>query len=179
MCSNAVFCKEHVLGAAESDSLGAEQACLLGVAGNVGVGADVEAAKRVDPAHELHEVLIVGLRRQRLELAGDDAAGGAVEREPVALLVGVALDAEFLGVFVDDAIARAGHAALAHAAGDNSSVRRHAAARGENAVGNFHAGDVFRCGFAADQNDRLVIALLVVLHGIFSSEDDLADSRAG
>ena len=65
----------------------------------------------------------------------------------------LSLDAEFLGVFVDDAVARAGYAALAHAAGDNSRVRGHAAARGENAGRDFHAGDVFRSGFAANQDD--------------------------
>ena len=59
---DAVFGKEHVLGAAEADAFGAEQACLLGVAGNVGVGADVELAQRVDPAHELDQIGIVGLR---------------------------------------------------------------------------------------------------------------------
>ena len=37
---DAVFGKEHVLGAAEADAFGAEQAGLLGVARNVGIGAD-------------------------------------------------------------------------------------------------------------------------------------------
>ena len=81
--------------------------------------------------------------------------------------------------FVDGAVAGAGHAALAHAAGDDSGVRGHAAARGENAGGNFHAGDVFRRGFAADQDDGWIGAAGVVLDGIFGGEDDLADSRAG
>ena len=140
----------------------------------------LQLAQRVDPAHELDQVWIVGLRGKRLELAGDHAAGGAVQRNPVALLVGVALDAEFLGVgFVDDAVAGAGHAALAHAAGNDSSVRGHAAARGENAGCDFHAGDVFRSGFAADEDDGVVGAVLVMLHGIFRGEDDLSDSRAG
>ena len=49
---------------------------------------------------------------ESLELAGDHAAGGAVERDPVALLEGAALDAQFLLGFVDDAVAGAGHAAL-------------------------------------------------------------------
>ena len=139
----------------------------------------LEPADRIDPAHELHEIGIVGLGFERLELAGDHAAGGAVEREVVALLEGLALHAEFLFGFVDNAVAGAGHAALAHAAGDDSGVRGHAAARGQNAVGNFHAGDVLRGGFAADQNDGLVGAVLVLLDGFFGGEDDLADGRAG
>jgi hypothetical protein len=72
--------------------------------------------------------LIVRLRSQRLELACNHTAGGAIQRNPVAGFVGVALDAEFLGVFVDDAITGAGHAALAHAARNDCSVGRHAAA---------------------------------------------------
>ena len=53
---DAVFGKEHVLGAAQADAFGAECSCLPGVAGNVGVGADFQLAQRVDPAHELHQV---------------------------------------------------------------------------------------------------------------------------
>ena len=98
---DAVFGKEHMLGAAESDALGAEEACILGVAGNVGVGADLEAADRIDPAHEGDQIGIVGLRVESLELAVDDAAGGAVQREPVALLEGLALHAELLLGFVN------------------------------------------------------------------------------
>ena len=150
---DAVFGKEHVLSAAEADAFSAEHARLFGVARNVGVGADLELADRVDPAHELDQIWIVGLCVKRLELACDHAAGGAVQRDPVALLVGVALDAEFLLGFVDGAVAGAGHAALAHAAGNDSGVRGHAATRGENAGRDFHAGDIFRRGFAADQDD--------------------------
>ena len=176
---DAAFGKEHVLGAAQADAFGAEQARLLGVAGDVGVGANPEPAHRVDPAHELDQVGIVGPRRNGLELAVDDAAGGAVERNPIALLEGLALDAEFLAGFVDGAVAGAGHAALAHAAGNDGRVRRHAAARGENAGGNFHAADVLRRGFAADQDDGGIVAIGVVLDGVLGGEDDLADRRAG
>ena len=176
---DAVLGKEHVLGAAEADAFGSEQASILGVAGDVGVGANLEPANRIDPGHEGDQIGIVGLRVEGLELAVDDAAGGAVERDPVALLEGLALDAQFLFGFVNEAIAGAGHAALAHAAGDDSGVRGHAAARGENAVGHFHAGDVLRRGFAADENDDRVFAAGVLLDGFFGGEDDLADSRAG
>ena len=84
-----------------------------------------------------------------------------------------------MSCFVDGAVAGAGHAALAHAAGDDSRVRGHAAARGENAGGDFHARDVFRRGFAADQDDGLVGAVGVVLDRVLGGEDDLAHSRAG
>ena len=83
---DAVFGKEHMLGAAEADALGAEQARLFCVARNVGIGADLELAQRINPAHELDQIGIVRLRRNGLELAVDHAARRAVERNPIALL---------------------------------------------------------------------------------------------
>ncbi len=47
---DAVFGKEHVLGAAEADAFGAECTSLFGVARNVGVGADAEPADRDRPS---------------------------------------------------------------------------------------------------------------------------------
>ena len=50
----AIFGEEHVFGAAEADTFGAECAGDLGVARDVGVGANSEvAAEFVGPAHEL------------------------------------------------------------------------------------------------------------------------------
>ncbi len=176
---DAVFGKEHVLGAAEADALGAKQASILGVAGNVGVGANLQPADRIDPGHECDQIGIVGLRVQRLQFAGDHAAGGAVQRKPVALLVGVALDAQLLLVLVNQAIAGAGDAALAHAAGDDSGVGGHAAAGGENSGGHFHARDVLRGGFAADENDDRIFAAGVLLDCFLGRENNLPHSRAG
>ena len=83
--SNAILGKEHVLGAAEADALCSEHPCLLGIARNVRIGANPQLAERIDPAHELHQIRIIRLRGQRLQLACDHAAGGAVQRNPVAL----------------------------------------------------------------------------------------------
>jgi hypothetical protein len=47
---DAVFGKEHVLGAAEADALGAECTRLLGVARNVGVGANLAAGEPDRPS---------------------------------------------------------------------------------------------------------------------------------
>ena len=154
---NTAFGKEHVLGAAQANAFGSEQACLLGVARDVGVGPDAELAHRVGPAHELDQIRIVGTSRDGFQLAFDDAAGGAVERDPVALLECLALHAQFLARLVNGAVAGAGHAALAHAAGNDSGVRSHAAARGENPGRDFHAGDILRGGFAADQDDGRIV----------------------
>src|SRR3546814_19934964 len=44
---NAILVKEHVLGAAEPDALGAEVARSAGIARRLGIGADLEAANLV------------------------------------------------------------------------------------------------------------------------------------
>ena len=49
----ALFLEEHMLGAAEADSLGAEAQCPLGVPGVVGVGPHAEMPKLVGPGQQL------------------------------------------------------------------------------------------------------------------------------
>ena len=61
-------------------------------------------------------------------------------------------DAHLAVLLADLDVARACHAALAHAARDHSGVAGHAAARGENAGRDLHAVNVFRRGFAAHQD---------------------------
>ena len=138
----AIFGKEHVLGAAEADAFGAEGLRLFRVARDVRVGEDAQLAALVDPAHELDEVRVVRIDGQGIQLAVDDAAGGAVEGEPVAFMEDFAFDAHLFFLFVDGDVAGAGYAALAHAAGDEGGVGGHAAAGSEDAGGNVHAGDV-------------------------------------
>ena len=75
--------EEHVLGAAQSDPLGAERTGLDGVLGRVGVGADLERADLVGPGHELGEM--AGDRGiDGRNLADHDIAGRAVDRDEVA-----------------------------------------------------------------------------------------------
>jgi hypothetical protein len=83
----------------------------------------------------------------------------------------------FLAAIVDVDLAGAGHAGSAHAASHDSRVRRHAAARGQDALGRFHAVDVVRRGFGADQDDGF--ALLGLFHCMIGGEDNLADGGAG
>ncbi len=176
---DAALSEEHVLGAAEADAFRPEGTGLLGVARHIGIGADLELAQRVGPTHELDEIGIVGTRGNRLQLALDDAARGAVERYPVAVAEGLALDAQFLAGLVHLAVACAGNAALTHAAGDDGGVRGHAAARGENAGRDFHATDVLGRGLATDEDDGVHVAVHVRLHSFFRGEDNLAYRRAG
>ena len=82
----AVVGEEHVLGAAQPDALGAEVAGVGGVLAVVGVGADAELALAdvVGPAEDRGE-LGRRLGRGELHRAEHDLAGGAVERDDVAL----------------------------------------------------------------------------------------------
>jgi len=57
-------------------------------------------------------------------------------------------------------------------------VRGHAATRGQDSGGYFHAGDVLWGGFAAHQDDDRVFAAGVLLDGLFGAEYDLTDGRA-
>ncbi len=82
----AVLAQEHVLGAAQTDALGAELARVGGVVAGVGVGPDVEMALADVVGPREHGVEGGGrLGRGQRHLAGDDDAGAAVERDPVTL----------------------------------------------------------------------------------------------
>ncbi len=177
---DAAFGEEHVLRAAEADAFGAEAAGGLGVARNIGIGAHAEAAaKFVGPTHEAGQNAGRGVGIQRVGLPGKSFAGGTVEREPVAFFqshgLAVDADADFLLVFVHRDGFGAGHAGRAHAAADHRRVAGHAAARGENSLGHFHAVDIVGHGFLAHQDHRRAFELL---DGVVGGEDDGAHRRA-
>ena len=164
-----------MLGAAQTDALGAQLAGLLGVARRVGVGADLEAAVLVRPAHNAAEVAGDG-GVDRGNDAVVDVAGGAVDGDIVAFNEGLAGEGELLVLLIHGDGAAAGDAALAHAAGNNGSVRGHAAADGQDALSGLHAGDVLRRGLETDENDLL--AALLPFDRVVSGEDDLAAGSA-
>ena len=74
---DAVALEEHVLGAAQADAFGAHLDGAVGVARDVGVGADAQLAVLVGPLHELvvllEEQALVGLQHAVLDL--DDLGG--------------------------------------------------------------------------------------------------------
>src|ERR1035438_10007828 len=111
----------------------------------------------VTPTSFLTSLTAMGIGVPGVGLAGETLAGGAVEREPVALLEGDGLaahgDADFLLDFVDGDGLGAGDAGDAHAAADHGRVTGHAAARREDAFSHFHAVNVVRNGLLADQDD--------------------------
>ena len=75
--------EEHVLGAAKADALGAEFARGLGVQRGFRIGAHLQAADLVGPAHQRAE--IAGqLRLDHLHRAREHLAGRAVEGDDFA-----------------------------------------------------------------------------------------------
>ena len=168
--------EEHVLGAAQADAFGAEGDRLEWPA---------SARRRwcarwslrcfVDPGHQLL-VAAVGRRLLGLERLVDRAPAGSrwagfrpcpaktspvkpsIEIESPSLST-LSPTVTRAGVVVDVQIAAADDAGLAHLPADQGRVRAGAAERGENALGDLHAAQIFGAGFAADQ-DQLDLVVL-------------------
>ena len=163
---NFFLAEEHVLGAAQSDTFRSECSRLNGVARNIGIGAHFHRAIRIGPLHELLQLRIIRIGINCAQLAFDHASGRAVERNPVALFEYLALHSHLACLLVDVDVARARHAALAHAARDHGGVAGHTATGGQNAFRDFHAVNVFRRGFGAHQDHR---GLAVLLNRFFTA----------
>src|SRR5699024_1995363 len=82
---DALGLEEHMLGTAQADAFRAELARLGGVARGVAVGADVQGADLIRPAHEAAEVA-GQLRVLGIDLAEVYVAGRAIERDELALV---------------------------------------------------------------------------------------------
>jgi len=167
---DAVALEEHVLGAREADAGGAERDGVGGLLGGVGIRADLEARDLRAPLHELVVVpellgLAGGLVAVEqagddlggggLDLAGVDGAGGAVDREEVALGEGLSGDRGDLFVVVDVDGGGAADADLAHLAGDEGGVGGDAAAGGDDAFGGDHAAEVLWGGLGSGEENLL------------------------
>ena len=148
--------EEHVLRAAQADAFGAELHSLRGVAGVIGVRADAQNAEAVGPLHEAVKVAADG-GLDGLDGAAVDVAGGAVDGDPVALVVILAGEGEVLLFLVHGDLTAAGDAAGAHAARDDGSVGRHAAADGQDALCGSHALDVLGAGLKTDEDDLFAV----------------------
>ena len=78
--------EEHVLGAAQADALRAELAAERSVVGGVGVGAHAHRAELVGPRQQDRVEVAGDLGLDERDRADDDDAGGAVDRDDVALV---------------------------------------------------------------------------------------------
>src|SRR5690606_387463 len=90
-------------------------------------------------------------------LAEDHLAAGAVDGDDITLADFQLLGADQAAAHVDMKPARTGDTGLAHAAGDNSGVAGHTAARGEDTGSGVHAVNILRAGFLAAENDFLAL----------------------
>ena len=118
-----------MLGATQSDALGAKRARLDGISWNVRVGSHPQFAERLRPAHELHQFRIIGLCIEGIELALDYTAGRSVERNPVALPEYLAFHPHLASLLVYFYVARPCYTTLPHTARDYRCMTGHAAAR--------------------------------------------------
>jgi hypothetical protein len=117
-----------MFGAAQPDTFRPKCPRLNGVTRNVRVGANLHGAVRVGPQHELLEFRVIRRGIQRVQLAFDHPSCGAIERNPVAFFECLALHPHLTGLIIHLDVARARHAALAHAASHHRCVTRHATA---------------------------------------------------
>ena len=135
--------------------MGAKFPSFEGVTWNVGVGAHTERAALIRPLHEFGEDPGMRVRLGGVGFAKDDAAGRAVERNPVAFANGEGADAHHFALLVHLDFSAASHTAFTHAARYDGSVRRHSPARCKDANRHFHAVNVVRDGLAPHQNHRV------------------------
>ena len=169
--------QEHMLGAVEANALGAEVAGKLRVGRVVGVGANAQAAILVGPFQ--NGVEVAGeLRHNQVDSAQNNDAGGAVERNHVALVnhdIGAGKRG-FLLLGVDLELLNAADARSAHATGNNGSMAGLAAMAGENTLGGDHASEVVGSGLPA--NEHALLAFFGGLHSVGGREHGTAHSSA-
>ena len=177
---NLIVAEEHMLGPAEPDSLRPKCSRLNRVARNIRIGANLHFSVRVRPLHEPLQFRIVRLGRNRIQLAFDYAPRSTVKGNPVTFPEDLAFYPHRARFFVDCDLLCPSHAALSHAAGYDRCVTSHASARSEDALGDFHAVNVFRSCLRPYQNHRILRRVVPRhLHGFIRGEDNLPDRRAG
>ena len=143
---DAFLAEEHVLGAAQADALRAPGARVRGLVGRVRVGAHSQAPPVIGDRHQAFEGLpdlvlarlgVAGasLLEHRLlqrQLAHEDVAGEAVDRDRVAFLHGRAVRVERTGCEVDLDLVGTADRRDALATRDHGGVRVRAARRRED-----------------------------------------------
>ena len=131
-----------MLCTAKTDTLSSELSSFLSVARSIRIGANAELAVFISPAHNSAE-LACDRRVNSRDNAVVNVTGRAVEREIVALVIGLAGKCELLVLFVHIDGGAAGNAAGTHTARNNGSVRGHTAANGEYTLSSLHTLNVF------------------------------------
>ena len=177
--------QEHMLGAAQTDGLGAKLERELGILGVVGVDAHV-----VGVTVGLVQTDLVGPGQDGVQVAGelsgdqidsaiDDDTLSAVDGDDVALVQHAiaALDTHDLLGRIDVETLDTADAGGTHAAGDNGGMARLATVTRQDTLGGDHTLQVVGVGLPADQND--LMALGGTRDGVIAREHDLAHGGTG
>jgi hypothetical protein len=140
----------------------------------LGVGAHLERADLVGPAHQRGEVA----GQLRLRIATSPSSTSPVEPSMVMRSPLQRADRRRHRALGDSRRGAAGarDAGLAHAARHHRGVAGHAAARGQDALGGVHAVDVLGARLDADEDDLLALGGSAL--GVVGGEDDLAGGGA-
>lgn len=157
--------QEHVLGAAQANSLGAKLECELGILRVVGVDAHV-----VGVAAGLIQTNLIGPGQDSVQVTsklGGDQVNGAVDNDALGTVDGddvalvqyaiATLDTHDLLGRVDMEALDTADAGRTHAAGDNGGMARLATVARQDALGGNHALQVVRVGLPTDQDDLVAL----------------------
>ena len=170
-----VALKEHVLGTAKADSLSTQLSGLLGVSRSICVGSYFQSSVLVSPAHDPAELACDGsvYRRNNTII---NITRGAVQRQPVALMVLLACQDKLLVLLVHSNVRTAGYTAGTHAAGNNGRMACHTAADSQDTLGRLHTLDIFRRSLKTNQN--YLLTSCSPLFCVFRSKYHLAAGSA-
>ena len=134
---NAVTFKEHVLGAAQTNTFRAERHGLADLLRSIGVGANTKSAIAIRKVHDKLKVAshtalgwLHGASHQHLlqltvssvDLALDDFASGAVDGEEIALFQDLSIATQGALVVIDHDLAGTSNADLAHLSSNQRRV---------------------------------------------------------
>ena len=148
---------------------------LDGVLRQVGVRAHAERAELVGPPEHLREVPVT-FGSTSFTAPDHDLAGGAVDRDHVALADHGVAGRRLSTLDVDVEAGRAAHRGRAHAAGDDGGMAHEPAARREDPLRRDHPVEVVGRRLRPHEHDRL--AALGGGLGVVGGEVHLADGRA-
>jgi len=173
----ALFLKEHMLGAAEADALGAKGARTPGVSRIVRIGIHAELARFICPLEELGKFLVLrNVRFERRHGPDEHLARRAINGDEVSFADHEVSLGKPAILRIDADLFAADYAGHVVPACDNGGVRGGPAMLGQHALGHEHASDVVRRGLRPHQNDGL--ALAGQLHGSCRVENGFAGGCA-
>ena len=148
--SNSALFKEHMLGTAKADTLGAKFSCLSCVRRRVCICSYFQSSVFVGPCHNSAKFTGDGGIHGG-NSAVIDVACGSVNGDIISLMVLLACQCEFLVFLIHGDVAAAGYTAGSHSAGNHCRMGSHSAADGQDTLGSLHTCNIFRRCLQTDQ----------------------------